>query len=269
MVLSFSPRPLDPLSTDPSTTHHLFSHLSTPWEYSQPVQLSLRPPHLAAMTGLLIFTGANSSMGIPAVDYILRKYPQYTAIFTVRDGSESDPNTKKLRETISRHPEANASVLTLDLASLSATHAFADTVISGIQSGKYPRVAAIVCNAYYWNLVGDPEPTVDGYDKTFQVGHISHAALVLRLVGHFGPAGRIVLLSSDSHWPGKNGMEKYPPSIPGDLELLVKPFMDNDKQGRGYQRYATTKLSITTWMYALNDHLEKVRTKRTIPKLTF
>jgi phage-related protein len=52
-------------------------------------------------------------------------------------------------------------------------------------------------------------------------------------------------------------MEKYPPSIPKDMELLVKPSVDNDKMGRGYQRYATTKLAITTWMYALNEHLTK------------
>ncbi|KAG6358123.1 hypothetical protein INS49_014007 [Diaporthe citri] len=209
------------------------------------------------MAGTIIFTGANSSLGIPAAEHILRLYPQHTAIFTVRDDSTSDPNTRKLRETIARYPQAKASVHALDLASLSSTHAFADTVISGIKSGQYPPLTAIVCVAYYWNLVGDPEPTADGYDKTFQVSHISHAALVLRLLGSFGPTGRVVLLSSDSHWPGKNAMEKYPPSIPSDLELLVKPSVDDDKMGRGYQRYATAKLAITTWMYALNEHLQK------------
>jgi NAD(P)-dependent dehydrogenase (short-subunit alcohol dehydrogenase family) len=209
------------------------------------------------MAGLLIFTGANSSLGVPAADYILRHYPQSTVIFTVRDASGSDANTKKLHEVIAHHPKAKASVAALDLASLSATHAFADIVVSGVQSGQYPRISAVVCVAYYWNLLGDPEPTADGYDKTFQVGHISHSALVLRLLGSFEPTGRVVLLSSDSHWPGKIPMEKYPPSIPKDMELLVKPSVDNDKMGRGYQRYATTKLAITTWMYALNEHLTK------------
>ncbi|KAK5997961.1 Short-chain dehydrogenase iccH-like protein [Cladobotryum mycophilum] len=210
------------------------------------------------MSGLVIFTGANSSMGIPAANHLLQKYPDYTVLFTVRDASESDVNTNKLRDTISKHTNAKASVLPLDLVSLSATHDFADTIASRIQSGQYPRLAAIVCNAYYWNLIGDPELTEDGYDKTFQVSHISHAALVLRLLGSFDDAGgRVVLLSSDSHWPGKNAMEKYPPAIPDDLELLVKPTVDEDKLGRGYQRYATAKLAITNWMYALNRHLEQ------------
>ncbi|KID95484.1 NAD(P)-binding domain protein, partial [Metarhizium majus ARSEF 297] len=196
------------------------------------------------MAGLVIFTGANSSMGIPAADHLLQSYPDYTVVFT------------RLRDTIAKHPNAKASILPLDLASLEATHEFADEIIAGIQSGQYPRLAAIVCNAYYWNLLGDPELTGDGYDKTFQVSHISHAALVLRLLGSFGDAGgRIVLLSSDSHWPGKNATEKCPPSM-DDLERLVHPTVDDDKQGRGYQRYATAKLAITTWMYALNRNLE-------------
>lgn len=211
------------------------------------------------MPGLVIFTGANSSMGIPAADHLLQKYPEYTTVFTVRDASDSDPNTKNLRQVIAKYPNTKAFVSALDLTSLDATHAFADTIVEGIKSGKYPPIAAIVANAYYWNLIGDPEITSDGFDKTIQVSHISHSALILRLLGEFSDAGgRVVLLSSDSHWPGKNSMEKYPPVIPEDLELLVKPTCDDDKQGRGYQRYASAKLAITTWMHALNSHIEKV-----------
>ncbi|KAI1876645.1 hypothetical protein JX265_004171 [Neoarthrinium moseri] len=50
-------------------------------------------------------------------------------------------------------------------------------------------------------------------------------------------------------------MERYPPTIPDDLELLVKPSVDADKQGRGYQRHATTKLAITTWISWLVAYL--------------
>jgi NAD(P)-dependent dehydrogenase (short-subunit alcohol dehydrogenase family) len=213
------------------------------------------------MSGLVIFTGANGSLGLYSAEHILKKYPTYTAIFTVRDASSLDANTQSLQDIIAKYPEANASILPLDLASLAATHTFADAIIQGINSGKYPPIAAIVGNAYYWNLVGNPELSEDGYDKTFQVSFLSHAALVLRLLGSFGPnGGRVVLISSDSHWPGKNAMEKYPPAIPEDINLLVKPNMDDDKQGRGYQRYAISKLAITAWVHALNRRLEKVIT---------
>jgi NAD(P)-dependent dehydrogenase (short-subunit alcohol dehydrogenase family) len=94
------------------------------------------------------------------------------------------------------------------------------------------------------------------------VNHIAHVALVLRLVGSFGPGGgRVVLFSSDAHWPGKNGLEKYPPGLPEDLEMLVspKPNAAKDKDGLGFQRYANSKLAITSYMYELNRRLEKVR----------
>ncbi|RYP63451.1 hypothetical protein DL769_006949 [Monosporascus sp. CRB-8-3] len=210
------------------------------------------------MADSILITGANGSLGIHAVDHILREHPNSTAILTVRNTSDADANTKRLRQTIARYPGAKASIHQLDLSSLTAVHEFAGKVAQDIANEVHPPLSAIVANAYYWNLVADPEITGDGYDKTFQVGHIAHVALVLRLLGSFGPnGGRVVLFASDSHWPGKNGLEKYPPTIPGDLELLVKPKAGPDKMGLGFQRYANAKLATVSWMYALNRHLQK------------
>ena len=208
--------------------------------------------------GTVILTGANSSLGIPAVEHLLSTYPDYTAILTVRNASDSDTNTERLRSVIARFPNAKATIHAVDLCSLAVVHEFAGLIIGQISSGKHPPLAAIIANAYYWNLVGDPELTSDGFDKTIEVAHISHSALILRLLGSFGEKGRIVLLSSDSHWSGKNSMERYPPVIPSNLDELIKPVKDDDKQGRGYQRYATAKLAITTWLYPLNRYLQKV-----------
>lgn len=101
------------------------------------------------MEGLLISTGANGSLGLHAADHALRAYPECTVIFTVRDASDSDPNTQELRRIISLYLKAKTFVRGLHLASLAATHAFADAVIAGNESGEYPRIASIVCNAYY------------------------------------------------------------------------------------------------------------------------
>lgn len=73
----------------------------------------------------------------------------------------------------------------------------------------------------------------------------------MRLLSSFRTVSRVVLLSSDAQWPRKTAMEKYAPTIPDDLELLVKRTVDTDRQGHGYQR------CITTWMYALNRIFEK------------
>ncbi len=213
------------------------------------------------MSGTIIITGANGSLAIPAVQYLLANYPGYGAVLTVRNASDADAHTKKLRKTLAQFPDAKTSIYELDLANLSDVHTFASTIITEVAEGKIPPLASIICNAYYWNLVDAAEITGDGYERTFQVNHISHTALVLRLLGSFGShGGRVVLFSSDAHFPGKNGLEKYPPKIPNDLDLLVNPAVDerSDNFGRGFQRYAVSKLAVVMWMYALNRYLEKV-----------
>ncbi|KAI1464957.1 NAD(P)-binding protein [Daldinia caldariorum] len=210
------------------------------------------------MSGTVILTGANSSAGLHASEHLIKTYPQHTAIFTVRSASSDDVNTNKLRDIIARYPNAKVFVHEFDLADLTAVHAFA-TIISGqIMSGSLPAIRSIICNAFYWNLLVDPELTVDGYDKTLQVGHIAHVALVLRLLEHFSPdGGRIELLSSGSHYRRKSVMTPYFPEIPENIDHLIHPPADRDKQGRGAQRYANLKLVVTMWMYPLNEYLQK------------
>ena len=213
------------------------------------------------MAGTIIITGANGSLAIPAVQHLLANYPNHALVLTVRNTLDADVNTKGLRGLLKQYPDADFSIRELDLAKLSTVHDFATTIATEIDEGKLPPLASIVCNAYYWNLAGEAESTTDGYEKTFQVTYMAHAALVLRLLGSFGPSGgRVVLFSSDAHWPGKNSLEKYPPAIPDNLQMLVKPAADepSDNFGRGFQRYAVSKLAIVMWMYVLNRYLEKV-----------
>lgn len=217
----------------------------------------LRRNKSSTMTGSILITGANGSLAIPAVDHLLKNYPDMTAILTVRKTSAEDANTKRLQETIARHSGAKASIHLLDLASLESVASFANTISTDIASGKYPQLTSIVCNAYHWNLVSKPKFTDDGYEKTMQVSHISHVSLIMRLLGSFAPdePGRIILFSSNGHWPGKNPFERYHPAIPdSNLDQLVKgavPYRDD--MYLGFQRYATAKLIITAWMYALNQ----------------
>ncbi|KAK2777654.1 hypothetical protein FQN52_003020 [Onygenales sp. PD_12] len=213
------------------------------------------------MAGTILITGGNGSVAIPAVNHLLKTYPEYTTLLTVRNPSEeTDPNTRGLLDTISQTKGAKTSIRQLDLSDLSAVHAFANTVISDIASGELPPLAGIVLNAYYWNMVEDPQPTVDGYDTAFQVTHIAHAALVLRLLGHFRPdGGRVVVLSTPIDRLGDRLGAKYRPVIPEDLELLVKPTVaaGDDVYRRGNSIYIRAKLAAVMWMHALNRYLEK------------
>ncbi|KAI0376463.1 NAD(P)-binding protein [Hypomontagnella monticulosa] len=98
----------------------------------------------------------------PAVDSLLKKYPEFTLILVVRDASNGDRNTQKLRGIIAGYPGAKA----------------------------------------HWTLISDSELTGDGYDKTLQLNHTSHVALVLRLLENFAlDGGRIVMFSSEAHSP--------------------------------------------------------------------
>ena len=216
------------------------------------------------MAGTILITGANGSLAIPAVQHALSKYPDYTLLLTVRNASDSDVNTANLRSTIARFPDAKAPIRQLDHTKLSDVQTFASSVAADISAGRIPPLAAIACNAYYWNMVDDIQFTNDGYEKTIQVSHLAHVKLVLQLLGSFCPnGGRVVIFSSDSHWPGKNGMEKFPPTIPEELNSLVQPKPGqepaSDHMARGFQRYAVSKLAAVLWTYALNQCLEKVR----------
>ncbi|KAF1961324.1 putative short-chain dehydrogenase [Byssothecium circinans] len=210
------------------------------------------------MAGTIVLTGANGSAGLHASEHLLKTYPEFHALFTVRNSADTDVNTNTLRDIISRYPNAKASIHQVDLADLTSVQKFASTLSAGITAGQYFPLKAIICNAYYWNLVANPELTVDGHEKTLQIGFIAHAALVLRLLDKFGSdGGRIELISSIAHYRRKTQMSPYIPEIPANLEELARPQSDNDKQGRGFQRYANSKLIMTTWTYALNRYLQK------------
>lgn len=213
------------------------------------------------MAGTIIITGANGSLAIPSVKYLLSNYPTYAAVLTVRDASSSDANTQNLRDVVSQFPKANTSIRTLDLSSLSAVSSFAAAIKTDISEKKLPPLASIICNAYTWSISGGLKFSADGYENSLAVNHIGHLALVLRLLDQFGPdGGRITFLSSDSHYPGKNGLEKYPPNLPNDLELLVRPQPDakGEEVGRGFQRYGRSKLAVVMGMYQLNKRLAQV-----------
>ena len=213
------------------------------------------------MPGTILLTGANGSAALWTVRYLLQHHLDKHLILTVRDTSDSDVNTNLLREALAEYPKASFSIRPLDLSSLAAVHEFAKTLVDEVSAGKVPKLESIISNAFYWNLVSAIEMTDDGYEKTFKVNHIAHSVLVLRLLGSFGEnGGRIVLFTSDTHWPGKSPLEKIKPMMRANLDELAKPPPDEpeDHMAHGQNRYALSKLAILMWMYALNRHLQKV-----------
>lgn len=106
---------------------------------------------------------------------MLRRYPDDTAIFTVRDATDTDVNTNGLRQVTSKIPDSKVSTHEVDLTYLAAVHKFATALFEKIAGGTYSPLKAIICNAFYWNLVPDRDIKVDGSDDTMQINFVSHA----------------------------------------------------------------------------------------------
>ncbi|KAH7132198.1 short-chain dehydrogenase/reductase-like protein sdr [Dendryphion nanum] len=208
----------------------------------------------------ILLTGANGSLGLHAVSYILQDYPQHTAILTVRNDAPSDPNTAKLLKTLAAFPDAKYEIHKVDLSVLAEVHALADKIRAQISSGKTPRLAAIICNAMVWTLHSGLKFSKDGYEQSLAVNHLAHFALTVELASSMDrERGRIVFVGSEAAWPGKAGLEKYPPKLPEDLEKLAKPDPDKagEEVGRGFQRYGLSKLAHIMNMYELGRRLKK------------
>jgi NAD(P)-dependent dehydrogenase (short-subunit alcohol dehydrogenase family) len=212
------------------------------------------------MAGSVLVTGANGSAGLHATEHLLKTYPELTAILTVRSTASRDVNTNNLRRVIAKYPDAKVSLHELDLGDLTAVKKFTTSLKTDINTGKYPPLKAIICNAFYWNLIAAPELTIDGFDKTFQVNVIANVVIVLPLLDSFSPdGGRINLITSVAHYRKKNPLSPYVANIPADLDELVHPPEDPNRQWHGVLRYGNSKLVLTTWTYALNRYLEQVR----------
>jgi NAD(P)-dependent dehydrogenase (short-subunit alcohol dehydrogenase family) len=214
--------------------------------------------------GTVLLTGANSSLGLPAVEHLLAAYPAHTAILTVRNTTAADPNTAKLLAIIAKYPAAKVELRRLDLSSNAQVADFATSLAKEVRNGKLPRIAAIICNAMTWSLGSGIKYTKDGVEASMAVNHVAQLSLVLRLLGSIDTApgkGRIVFLSSEAHEPKAAGFEVYPPDIPADLDAgWARPGKDKtgEEAGRGFYRYAVSKLAVVMCSYALSRRLKCV-----------
>ncbi|GES65384.1 short-chain dehydrogenase/reductase SDR [Aspergillus terreus] len=210
------------------------------------------------MAGTVLLTGANGSLALGFVEAFLQSYPQHTLVATVRDPSPvTDANTARLEQLVSRYPGAQVYIQALDLGKLSSVRSFAEKLSRDVLSKKLPRISAIVCNAATLSLEAGQKFTVDNYEATFQVCHLSHYLLVLKLLQRMDTSGRIVMLGSVTHDSNNaNPLSSLVAQFPDDIEELVKPRPDPPGlvHDRGFQRYATAKLANVTFM----DHLNRL-----------
>jgi NAD(P)-dependent dehydrogenase (short-subunit alcohol dehydrogenase family) len=124
--------------------------------------------------------------------------------------------------------------VTLDLGSLAAVRRVAGTL---------PAVDAVACNAGV-SLPGALEHTEDGYERTFQVNVLGHAALLDALAPR-----RVVFVGSATHDPAQWTGMPDPPA--GGVAAMARGETQIGGRGAGPSRYAGSKLLCTTLTLAL------------------
>ena len=213
------------------------------------------------MAGTVIITGATGYLGHAFVERFLASCPEYTLVATVRATSKNKPGTAKLNRIISKHPNAKIQLEQVDLSRLDSVRSFTTRIAAAVSAGTLPRISALICNAFAWSLNGQ-KSTPDGLEESFQVSHLSHYLMVLRLLGSMNAdSGRVVMLGSVAHdKKNPNPLSKLRAEFPADIEHLVKPPLDlpGEEHDRGFQRYGTSKLANVTFMMDLNKRLQAV-----------
>ncbi|PYI01597.1 NAD(P)-binding protein [Aspergillus sclerotiicarbonarius CBS 121057] len=214
------------------------------------------------MDGAVLLTGANGSLALGFIECLLSHHPQITLIATVRNTSpDQDPNTANLLQLIARYPKARFHLEAIDLGNLAQVRSFAGNLADQISSMKLPRISAIICNAATFSFEAGQVLTADGYEATFQVCHLSHYVLILKLLGSMNKVtGRIVLLGSIVHYPeNPNPLYSLRPGFPDNMDDLLHPAPDPSTlvHDKGFQRYATAKLANVTLAMDLNRRLQK------------
>ncbi|KAJ5673350.1 hypothetical protein N7507_002477 [Penicillium longicatenatum] len=217
------------------------------------------------MEGTVIITGASGSVALEAVQQLLSSHAHLTIVGTVRNASKSpkSPQLLRLESLVQQYPGKKLILENVDLNSLKDVRFFAERISDQVAAGKLPAISAIICNAFTWSLESGQQFSSDHYESTFQVNHLAHYLLVLKLLPSMDrKSGRIIMLGSEVHDPEhRNPLAGMGACLPADenLEELIKPGPDSPgtEHDMGWRRYANSKLANVMFMHSLNKRLQQ------------
>jgi NAD(P)-dependent dehydrogenase (short-subunit alcohol dehydrogenase family) len=140
-----------------------------------------------------LITGANSGIGFEAARILAEHGAR--VVLACRSRTRADDAVREIATTA---PDADVSVLELDLADLDQV-----TVAAAQFASTHDRLDLLINNA---GLMAIPKgATVQGYEMQFGVNHLAHFALTGRLLDRLlaTPGSRVVSISSQGHRPGR------------------------------------------------------------------
>ena len=202
------------------------------------------------MSGSVVVTGASSGLGLVASTRLAEAGRH--VVPACRSASRGAAAEDRIRTEV---PGASLEVLTLDVASLSSEAA-------AVLRGR-PPLEALVCNAGV-QIVDGVRRSPDGHELTFATNHLGHFLLATLLAGDLADGGRIVIVSSGTHY-GPPRSIGFPGPRWDYLHRLADPSAQDPSPKAGRVRYSTSKLANIYMAYLAGapgrarDHGERLR----------
>ena len=191
--------------------------------------------------GWVVVTGANSGIGRACTRSLLAA--GVPVIAACRDVERAARDLAPLLV-----PQLD--IVALDLGSLASVRAFAETLAA--RRERQP-LGGLICNAGV-QIVGPPQRTVDGFERTFGVNHLGHYLLIHLLLPWLDAPARIAVVASGTHDPAqRSGVPE--PRWRGARELAEPDAAGLAAEGpmrTGLRAYSTSKLCnvLTTYAFA-------------------
>ena len=141
----------------------------------------------------ILITGANSGIGFEAARELAARGAE--VIMACRSQEKGKAALEAIQAAV---PDANLTLMSLDLASLDSVSRFAEEFRS-----RYDRLDVLINNA---GVMAPPlTRTADGFEMQFGTNHLGHFALTGQLLPllEAAGAGRVVVVSSVAHRFGK------------------------------------------------------------------
>ncbi len=209
----------------------------------------------------IIITGATQGLGYYAAQALAQQ--NFTVVMAGRNQAKNEAAADTIRRAIRNR---NVHAMTLDLASLESVRQF---VQNFTDRTDLPPLFGLINNAGL-QITGPTEYTVDGIEMTFGVNHLGHFLLTNLLLPHFMDKGRIVVVSSGTHYSDEPFAQALgvPPPAYTTAEALAHPGRTHPgrthpepttkkPQQVGAERYSTSKLCNLLFAYELIRQLEK------------
>jgi len=217
------------------------------------------------MKHTILITGGHTGLGLACSCQLLAAYPDAHLLWASRSVAAATATAQALS------PQGRVRVLPLDMTALANVRTLAGTVQADLAAGQLPPLQALVCNAGIQFAEG-VHWTADGIEETFGVNHLAHFLLVELLLPYLHPAGRVVMVSSGTHFDAPRAWTSAMFGMPapqylgaaalarGEVPAGLKPASAAANQFR----YATSKLCNLLFAYELDRRLRAAGSAATV-----